>query len=310
MKIIKCGGSSLKKFDDRKKIYDEIKKMNESVVVIVSAFNDSPYSTSSLQSLLKQNYTYEMLQELITIGEIISSIRVCNEMLNEYIDATLIYKEQIGIFVETSNKMDQITGYDGKYIKEAILAHKVVIIPGFIGINQNDRIVSLNENGSDLTAVLVAKMLNENDVYLYKDVLGLASINPSISRNYQLYKTINFDLMKQIVSHGSDILQYEAINFALKHQINIHIQHYLNHNYSSIITSKSNEKVVVFQIYNQDIFIDGYNNSSTIENILLEKNIKYDYILPCNNYLKIVTSYKNEKDIIIYLHQLYLKGVF
>ena len=95
MKIIKCGGAALNNLVDRKKLYQEIKNYNGSVVLIVSAFKTGPYSTNELDNLLTNNYTDQMKQELITIGEIISSIKVCNELLNEYIDAALIYKDEI-----------------------------------------------------------------------------------------------------------------------------------------------------------------------------------------------------------------------
>ena len=55
-----------------------------------------------------------------------------------------------------------------------------MVIPGFIAINQDNKIVSLKENGSDLTTIIIAKMLEINDVYLYKDVLGLSSIDPNL----------------------------------------------------------------------------------------------------------------------------------
>ena len=186
MKIIKCGGASLKNKNDRVKLYKEIKKNKEKTILIVSAFDDCPYSTKSLSDLLSSNVTYEMRQQIITLGEIISSIRVCNELLDEMIDATVIFKEDIGIYVKSSDKMDYIESLNDEYILQKIENHKVIVVPGFIGINQDKHIVSLNENGSDLTAILIAKMLKINEVFLYKDVLGLSSIDPSTNKNTSL----------------------------------------------------------------------------------------------------------------------------
>lgn len=310
MKIIKCGGKILDDYQNRLKLYEEIKEYDESVILIVSAFKSGPYATKSLNDLLTNNYTYEMQQELITMGEVISSLRVTNELLNQFIDASLIYKEQIGIFVETSNKMDHLVGYDEKYIKEELLKHKVVVIPGFIGINQNDKIVSLNHNGSDLTAMIVAKMLNVNEVYLYKDVLGLSSFDPKENSNYKLYKNVSYSLMLQIIMHGSDLLQQEALLFAKDHNITIHIQHYLNHAYETKISSVGTEKVLVFQVKESDVYIDGFNNQEIIENLLINKNIPFDYLLPCNSFLKVVTSYQNAFKIATFLHESYMKGEF
>lgn len=308
MKIIKCGGSALKNYNDRLTLYDEIKKSNEKIILVVSAFNDCPYSTNTLLSLLKNNYTYEMQQEMVVIGEIISSLRVTNELLNQYIDACVIYKEQIGINVFTTNKMEYVSSIDEKNIKEAIETHKVVVVPGFIGINQNNKIVSLNKNGSDLTAVIIAKMLNVNDVFLYKDVLGLSSLDPKLGNNYKLYNNISYSLMQQIIMHGSDLIQEEAIKYAKDNNINIHIRHYLNHSYGTNISKLNKERILVFQLNENSIYIDGYNNKDNIENILISNNIIFDYILPCNSYLKIVTSHNNEQLIINTLHKIYIKG--
>lgn len=308
MKIIKCGGNCLKKYEDRLKIYQYIKEIDEKIILVVSAFNDSPYSTSSLRSLLSGNYSYYMQEELLVCGEIISSIKVCNELLNNYVDADLIFKEEIGIHVTTSNKTDEITLLDNSKISEKLDKHKVLVIPGFIGINQENRIVSLNSNGSDLTAILLAKMFSINEVYLFKDVLGLSSIDPRINDSFKLYKNVSFELMHQIIIHGSNLIQEKAIEIAKDNNININITHYLNHNYQTTISKFSSEKVIVFQCLDNNIYIDGYSNKEAIENILILKNIKYDYILPCSSYLKIVSNNNNTSQILNLLHQLYLKG--
>lgn len=308
MKVIKCGGSILKDYENRKRLYKELNQEKDNVILVVSAFNDCYYSTSSLRKLLSKNYTYEMEQELIILGEIISSIRVCNELLNEYIDATVLYKDELGIHVKTSDKMDEIDYLDNTFILKKVKEHKVVVVPGFIGINQNNKYVSLNKNGSDLTAIAVAKMCDLSEVYLYKDVLGLSSIDPNISTNYKLYKAVSYDFISQIALHGNELLQLQAIKLAKDSNINIYIIHHINHNYITAISKFSKEKIVVFQLFNDDIYIDGYSYNNIIENMLINKNINYDYILPCASYLKIVTSYNNQNQIITTLHNLYIKG--
>lgn len=308
MKIIKCGGSVLKNLENRKKIYKEIKDYNDKVILIVSAFIDCPYSTKSLSELIKLNYSFQMKEELLVIGEIISSIRVTNELLNEYVDAELLYKEEIGIHVVSSDKMEYIDHLDNTILLKKIKEHKVIVVPGFIGINQDNKIVSLNKNGSDLTAIAIAKMCNANEVYLYKDVLGLSSIDPIYTNNIKVFKTVSYDMLLQIVLHGNDIVQADAIKFAKENDINIIITHYINHSYNTLVSKYSKEKVVVFQKYKDDIYIEGITNMQEIANHLIFLNIPYEYILPCNSYIKIVTKSKNQNIIINQLHNLYLKG--
>ncbi|MDY2889553.1 MAG: hypothetical protein SOU19_08360 [Candidatus Caccosoma sp.] len=307
MKVIKCGKDALKKYENRLNLYNEIKAYDGQIILVVSAFNDSPYSTKSLRTLLNNNYTIEMEQEIIVIGEIISSLRVTNELLNQYIDATLLYKEEIGIYVEFSDKMEHIIRIDEIPIKSKLSNHKVLVVPGFIGISQNNKIVSLNKNGSDLTALIMAKVFECSDVYLYKNVLGLSSISPNIYSKYKVFKSVSYDLMLQNIAHGNDLVQEEALRFAKDNDINIHIQNYLNHDNETLITKFAKEKVIIFQINNNEIYIDGYNNKEQIENTLRLNNFEFDYILPCNSFLKIVCN-DNAKNVLLYLHNLYLKG--
>ena len=308
MKIIKCGGTSLANYEDRIKIYNQIKKSEEKTILVVSAFANSPYSTKSLKSLLNDNYDYYMKEQLITLGEIISSIKVCNELLNEYIDASLIYIDELGIKVNSNENNVEIVCLDNSKILEKTNNHKVVVIPGFIAINQDNKIVSLKENGSDLTAIIIAKMLEINDVYLYKDVLGLSSIDPNVSSNYKLYEKVSYDNMLKIISHGNTLVQYEAVKLAKENNINIHILHYLNQSQETLISKVYNVQVTTFSLLDNDVYIDGYTDINKIENILILKNIKYDYLLPCNGFIKIATSNNNSLLIINTLHNLYLKG--
>ena len=307
MKIIKCGGSSLKKYEERVKIYNHIKELNDKVILVVSAFNDCPYSTNSLRKLIENNYTYYMQEELLACGEIISSIRVCNELLNNYIDAALIYKEEVGIYVSSSNQTDEILSLDKTYIEDKISKHQVVVVPGFIGINQDNKIVTLNKNGSDLTAVLIAKMFDIKEVTLFKDVLGLSSIDPLLSSNYKLYKSVSYELMSQIVMHGSNLIQHQAIKIAKENDINIKIVHYLSKNYETVISKFSNEKIIVFQKNENNIYIEGFVNKDLIENKMILNNVDYEYILPFSSYLKIVCN-NNVDDTLQSLHKMYLKG--
>lgn len=306
MKIIKYGGNALNDKNNRKLIYKQIK--NEKAVLIVSAFKNGPYSTSTLKSLITNNYTTLMNQQLIILGEIISSIIVTNELLNEGIDATIIYPYELGIYVNFNDKMEDIISLDNEIIKQCIDKHQIVVIPGFIGINQDDYLVSLNEGGSDLTAILVAKMLDCNEVFLKKDVLGLASINPKYSKDYKLYQHVSYDTMLLLASHGNKLIQEDALKYAKDYKINIHINHFLNNAYDTLIQYNSKERVITFSIFDNFVYIDGYDNTILIENYLIGNHIPFDYIMNLKSSLKIVTSYKNQEQLLSILHTLFMKG--
>lgn len=310
MKIIKYGGNALKSKMNRLSIYKKLKNEKDKVVMVVSAFKDSPYSTSDLSLLLTKNYTYEMKQQMIILGEIISSLRICNELLNEGINATVILPQEVGISVFTSDHFEYLLELDDTFIKEKSEQYDVIVFPGFIGINQDGYFVSLNESGSDLSAVFVAKMLGEKEIFLYKDVLGLASIDPHLSAQFRLFKNASFEQMMMISEHKNQLVQKEALHYAADYQINIHVSHFLNDTSETLISKKSGERVVVMSYEDHFVYLDGYQQSEKISNYLLINHVYFDYIMTSNHSLKIVTSEHNEKEILLLLHDLYIKGEF
>lgn len=308
MKIIKYGGNALKSKMNRLAIYKKIKNINDKIVMIVSAFKDSPYSTNELSMLVNQNCTYEMKQQMIVLGEIISSLRVCNELLNEGINAMVLFPQEIGISVVTSDQFDYVDELDNRFLQEKLLDYDVIVIPGFIAINQEGYFVSLNKGGSDLSAVLIAKMLDEKEIFLYKDVLGLSSIDPQLSTQFKLFKQASFEQMMLLCEHKNPLIQKEALHYAQDYDIRIHVSHFLNDTHETLISKKGNDKMIVMSYEKNCIYIDGYQQNEKISNLLLNNHLYFDYIMNHNRSLKIVTSEQNEKEILLFLHERYVKG--
>lgn len=68
---------------------------------------------------------------------------------------------------------------DPTLIKRGLDADGVVVVPGFIAIDQEGRSVTLGRGGSDTTAVLIAGAIRADKCRLIKDVDGLYESDPS-----------------------------------------------------------------------------------------------------------------------------------
>ena len=286
IKLIKIGGSLLKDkntFILLKNILNKEFDKNNKIILVVSAIGriNDPYSTDTLKrlgsNLDKNDYDY-----LIGLGEIISTL-VSASNLKEYNPKVIRYNK-VGI------KKDNKFILDNKYLINILKDNKFIIVPGFIILNKDNELTTLDRGGSDLTAVLIAKMLNLKEITLYKETGGIMSGDPSLVASPYLIKHINYDEVYKLSKLGAKIIQKDAIRFSKEKKIKILVKSLFLDEVGSIVSFKSDVNKYI-GITNDDryIYLVGNVNSYDLEviislmheyNILINKiKLKKDYIL-------------------------------
>lgn len=286
IKLIKIGGSLLKDkntFILLKNILNKEFKKNNKIILVVSAIGrlNDPYSTDTLKrlgnNLDKSDYDY-----LIGLGEIISTL-VSASNLKEYNPKVIRYNK-VGI------KKDNKFILDNKYLINVLKDNNFIIVPGFIILNKDNELTTLDRGGSDLTAVLIAKMLNLKEITLYKETGGIMSGDPSLIASPYLIKYINYDEVYKLSKLGAKIIQKDAIRFSKENKIKILVKSLFLDETNSIVSFKSEVKKYI-GITNDDryIYLVGNVSNSDLEviislmheyNILINKiKLKKDYIL-------------------------------
>lgn len=106
-------------------------------------------------------------------------------------------------------------GLDVAAFKQALDEHGVVVVPGFIALDEGGQIVTLGRGGSDLTALHVAAALGGR-CRLVKDVDGLyesdpARLDPTTGQTPRRYERVCFD--DALRTDGS-IVQHKAVRYA------------------------------------------------------------------------------------------------
>lgn len=102
-------------------------------------------------------------------------------------------------------------------IEHALDRDGVVVIPGFIAIDDAGRTVTLGRGGSDLTALFLAHALGADRCRLIKDVGGLYERDPAgPGPKPRRYDRISYD--DAMLLDGS-ILQRKAVRFASSHKL-------------------------------------------------------------------------------------------
>ena len=220
MFICKFGGTILNDTRNYTKIFRLINRKikKEKVLVIVSAIGreDDPYSTQTL--LMQTKHLNELEKDaMLSIGEQFSSLKLTNYLKQKGIKTRCILTNEINIKIDNN--------YDVyPYLYEDLFNDfDCIIVPGFLGKNEFGYIKTLPRGGSDLTAVILAKSLDEKDVYLYKDTLGVYSCNDSLIYSKETISKLTYDQASRFFSYTGDVVQIDAIEIAKNENIRIHI---------------------------------------------------------------------------------------
>ncbi len=298
MKIYKYGGNILKDQSTRNSIYKQLKKEQEPILLVVSAFKETPYSTDSLTHLLANQEDFYLTQRMQTTGELISAIIICSELKNLYFNCDILYPEELGIQINKTQDKIEIENLDATQLNAKLKGRDILVCPGFTGKDKSQQIVSLNRGGSDLTAILLAQMTQTKEVTFFKDVPGVGLCDPKYYTHHKILENVSYDKMILFAKHGSNLIQLEALKMAKEYQIELRIKHFAIQNTGTLINDKKGDSSLGIHIKDQKIYIDGFNNATYIKKILFENELPYDLLITIQDSIEITTPYHNEKEIL------------
>ena len=134
--------------------------------------------------------------------EIISKILFKNDVKNIVIDfKKLIIKNENG--VDYDNTKVNINNNLIPFLND----YDTVIVPGFICTNENEEIDSLGRGGSDYTATILARLIDEiNYVDIYTDVNGILTGDPRKIDDTKNIPEINISEIKELSYFGAKII--------------------------------------------------------------------------------------------------------
>lgn len=284
MKIIKFGGTSLQTPTLINNAINIVNSFQSKVVVVISSIGRKgfPYATDTLIDSLKGSYlSLKEMDRLLSLGETYASLLFSNELNKRHINGYSLSFKEIGINCNKNYSCGDVISLNKEKLKSFFNKYQVVIIPGFIAKSNEGEVITLGRGTSDYTAIIIAKMLEEKEVILFKDVDGIyPTIQYPLTR-LKCYEKLSYDEMISLCDISYLIVNRKAIEESKKSQINIVIKNFIiNDNQTLISNQSSGRKVVGFNLIN-------------------------------NNYL-IATNYQdeviNELDEIFKKHHIFIKG--
>ena len=185
IKVMKFGGTSLRSEATRKYAYRHIMEAAQTskVVVVVSAMGRYPdaYATDTLLAMGSEFLSKEERAKLVSIGEQLSAIKVCSELLDQGVRTFSLNFIDSGIRTDNNYEYAKVIKLDNKEIKMKLNEYDVIVVGGFIGTSYEHKVTTLGRGGSDYSAVLFAHMLKLKEVDIYTDVDGVYDRDPKLN---------------------------------------------------------------------------------------------------------------------------------
>ena len=101
-----------------------------------------------------------------------------------------------------------------------LLAKGVVpVVPGFLGADNEGRVVTLGRGGSDLTATLLGRALSAKSVTLWKDVRGFLTADPRVVPDARVIPQLNVREAAELAYYGAKVLHPRALTPAGRFRI-------------------------------------------------------------------------------------------
>jgi len=279
MKILvqKFGGTSVSTEEKRSNVVCKVinaKNQGYFPVVVVSAMGrkGEPYATDTLLSLVEDNFKVAnplAIDLLMSCGETISTVIMCNELNSKGIYAVPLTGGQAGIITDSNYNNAAILNVDTKEILSILQKGKIPVVAGFQGRDENGYITTIGRGGSDVTAAILGAALNAVETQIYTDVDGIMTADPRIVTEASLIKKISYDEIFQFADQGAKVIHPRAVEISRKYNIPLVIKNTMNDCDGTLISNLESE--------DYENIITGITHMNNRVQIKITKNIDSSY---------------------------------
>lgn len=247
--VQKFGGSSVATPERIKRVAKrvvEAKQAGHQVVAVVSALGDTTDELISLAKQVTDAPPEREMDMLLATGEQVSIALLAMAIQALGQPVISLTGPQLGIVTDNVHTKARILEVSSDRLRSELDAGKIVIAAGFQGATIDNEITTLGRGGSDTTAVAIAAALNADVCEIYTDVDGVYSCDPRIVPNAKKLDIISYDEMLELASLGALVLQPRAVEFAMLHNVTLHVRSSFNYNEGTIVQEvREMEKAIV-----------------------------------------------------------------
>jgi len=239
-RVVKFGGVVLATPEKVREMAGAIPPMisaGDEVAVVVSAMGDTTNRLhKTFLTTTAGEYEEADLERYLTLGEEESALAFAAALRSMQQKAKAILPRDAGfpVRVRISGPLPPLMGEKGneprpfslrepacqKAVQEVILpllkAGVVPVVCGFAARDQRGRIITLGRGASDLTAFILAHLLNADELLLVKDVEGVYTADPRFTSSRRRISFLTSRELEMLTGAGSGVLHPSAVRFMTK----------------------------------------------------------------------------------------------
>jgi aspartate kinase len=233
----------------------EYRNRGDDVVVVVSAMSGETDRLLGLAGAIAKFPEEREVDVLISTGEQVTSALLSITLKEMGLEAVSVLGHQARIVTDSAFGKARISDVEKERILEELKKGKVVVVPGFQGVDEEGNITTLGRGGSDTTAVAVAAALPADVCEIYTDVDGVYTTDPNITDKARRLDRISYDEMLEMASLGAKVLQIRSVELAKKFNVPLLVKSSLVEGKGTLVCQEvpSMEQVVVSGVtYNKN----------------------------------------------------------
>ncbi len=224
--VMKFGGTSVADIERIKEVARRVKVEvdgGNQIAVVVSAMagtTDQLVRWTGEISAVSHPREYDAV---VSTGEQITAGLLAMALQDLGVAARSWLAWQLPIHTSDRHMSARIEDIDATAIEEGFARGEVAVVPGFQGVNAQQRVTTLGRGGSDTSAVALAAALKAERCDIYTDVEGVFTCDPRIVAKARKLDKITYEEMLEMASQGAKVLQTRSVEMAMNHAVRVQV---------------------------------------------------------------------------------------
>ena len=193
---------------------------------------------------LVNEITPNIYSKIIVTGEILSGKLINEIFITKKLNSRLADGEDL-IYVN-GNTQNQVIDWAKTAEKIKLLFNQntfdTTVIPGFICKNENGDLSTLGRGGSDLSASIIANILDAKSIEIWTDVSGVFTANPKIVSQARPIKKISYHEAMELSHFGAKVIYPPTVQPLIEKKIKLKIKNTFSPENKGTLISDENDK--------------------------------------------------------------------
>jgi aspartate kinase len=256
--VQKYGGTSVANPERIKSVAERVikyRQKGDDLVVVVSAMSGETDRLLNLAHSISKSPDEREVDVLISTGEQVTSALLAITLEEMDHNAVSLLGYQIRIVTDNVYGKARIEDIEHQKIIDSLKAGKIVVVPGFQGVDEEGNITTLGRGGSDTTAVALAAALKADVCEIYTDVDGVYTTDPNVANKARRLSRVSYDEMLEMASLGAKVLQIRSVELAKKYNVPLLVKSSFGEGEGTLVCTEVSEmeQVVVSSVtYNKN----------------------------------------------------------